>query len=121
MTNYPGEASPSAVEAVLLMTLFCVLACWGGYRLSPNRWIVEHAVIPVDRNRLFQGGIFYVFVAYYFTYLISQMTLAERGGYIWSGKVTLYQFLAGLISPGLSICLSHALRSRSQAAWLMTG
>jgi hypothetical protein len=121
LVQYPGEASPDAVSSLLLMTFLCVAACIVGYKVSANRWIVEHAVIPVDRGRLFTGGIAYVATAYYFTYLISELTFDERGGGVWSGKVTVYLFFAGLIYPGLAICLSHALRTRSQSAWLMTG
>ncbi|HEX4413389.1 MAG TPA: hypothetical protein VH107_07145, partial [Lacipirellulaceae bacterium] len=72
------------------------------------------------RQRLFAGGIAYIAIAYFFTYLISDMTFEERGGGVWSGKVTIYQFFAGLIYPGLSIALSHALRTRSQSAWVVT-
>jgi hypothetical protein len=121
LVQYPGEASEDGVAALLIMTILCLAACVAGYRVEANRWIVDRAVIAVDRNRLFAGGAVYVCIAYFFTYLISEMTFDERGGGVWSGKVTIYQFFAGLVYPGLAICLSHALRARSQTAWLLTG
>jgi hypothetical protein len=62
----------------------------------------------------------YLFLAYFFTILISRMSLQERGGGLWSGKVTIYQFFASLIQPAMAICLSYALRTRSQQGWVMT-
>jgi hypothetical protein len=121
LVQYPGEASPEAVVSLLVMTFLCLVACIVGYQVSANSWIVEHAVTAVDNGRLLAGGVAYIFIAYFFTYLISEMTFDERGGGVWSGRVTIYQFFVGLIYPGLAICLSHALRTRSQAAWLMTG
>src|SRR3954454_12779998 len=100
LVRFPAEATPNAVFSTLVMTLLCVLACLAGYRARTSRWIVEHAVIPVDYRRLFQGGVFYVVIAYYFSYLISEMTFEERGGALWTGRVTLYQFASALIYPG---------------------
>jgi hypothetical protein len=120
LVQYPGEASPDGVSALLAMTIFCLTACIAGYQVRANRWIIERAVIAVDRNRLFAGAVLYIIIAYFFTYQISEMTFEERGGSTWSGKVTIYQFFVGLIYPGLAICLSRALRTQSQASWLMT-
>src|SRR3954451_2686577 len=77
LVRFPAEATPNAVYSTLVMTLLCFWACLAGYRARRSRWIVEHAVIPVDYRRLFQGGVLYVFLGYYFTYLISEMTFQE--------------------------------------------
>jgi hypothetical protein len=118
--RFPATASSSAIEAVLLMSLLCALACVIGYRAPPNRWIVEHVQIPVDDNLLFRVGIAFVLCQIVFNYLISQMSNAERGGSTWTGRVTIYLFFANLGFAGFAICLSRALTKHDLVSWFWT-
>lgn len=121
LVRFPFGTRPDAIDTVLLMTLLCVLACIIGYRAPVNKWIVEKTHIPIDDRRLFRWGIFFVLCGFFFTYLISGMTPAERGGGQWTGRATIFLFFATLGYPGLAICLRQALKDRGDGvAWFWT-
>src|SRR3954452_22640603 len=84
LVRFPAEATPNGVFSTLLMINLCLAACLLGYRSPANRWILEHASIPLDERRVFQGGVFYIMLAYFFAYLMSQLSFQERGGDVWS-------------------------------------
>ncbi len=119
--RFPGAATPGAIEAVLLMTLLCALACLVGYGARPNRWIVERTHIRVDDRRLFHCGVLFVACGFVFMSLIGQMSAAERGGSMWTGRATIYLFFASLTYPGFSICLRQSLLHGGGVPWLWTG
>jgi hypothetical protein len=118
--RFPAIASPSAVEAALLMSLLCALACVIGYRAPPNQWIVGHAQVAINDNRLFHVGILFLLCQIVFNYLISRMSDADRGSSMWTGRVTIYLFFASLGYPGFAICLSRALTRHDAASWFWT-
>lgn len=118
LIRFPLGATPRSIDAVLLMTLLCLLACLIGYRAAPARWILKSVDVPVDDRKLFHWGVLFTCCGLFFTYLIGAMTSSERGGNLWSGKVTIYLFFASLAHPGLSICLREALMRGGSTAWL---
>jgi oligosaccharide repeat unit polymerase len=121
LVRFPFGAQPEAIDTVLLMTLLCILACIFGYRAPVNQWIVEKTQIPIDDRRLFRWGVFFVLCGFFFTYLISGMTVEERGGGQWTGRATIYLFFATLGYPGLAICLRQSLKNRRDGvAWFWT-
>jgi hypothetical protein len=75
---------------------------------------------PVNLDRLFHGGLVFIGVSFFFSYLLSQMTEDEKGGSMWTGPSTIYGFFQGLIYPAFSICLFTALRTQRLLAWTAT-
>jgi hypothetical protein len=120
LMRFPGAASPEAVQSVLAMTCLCLVMCFVGYRLPVSRWVIRHASVSLNPDRLFHGGIAFVLCGYFFNYLISQMTFEETGGSMWTGRVTIYGFFANLIYPGFSICLTTLLRGGGPLPLLFT-
>lgn len=118
--SYPGAASQRAIESVLIMTLLCTVACLVGYRARPSRAILELAVRPIDDQRLFHCGVLFIVAGFFFTVLISGMSAAEKGGTMWTGRVTIYLFFANLMFPGFAICFRQALRKGDAVAWFWT-
>lgn len=120
LIRFPGDAQPEWIANVLLMCCLCFAACWVGYRRPVSRTCQQLLVLPVNLERLFHGGLVFIAVSFFFNHLISGMTEEETGGSMWTGKVTIYDFFAGLIYPGFAICLVTALRTNRLRAWLAT-
>src|SRR5690242_10714970 len=51
LVSFPHGTPPEAIDAVLLMTLLCVLACIFGYRAPANQWIVKQMQVRVDDRK----------------------------------------------------------------------
>src|SRR4051794_31662900 len=121
LVSHPLGTSPEAIDAVLLMTVLCIMACLLGYRAPESRWIVENFQIPLDDRKLFRWGVFFILCGFFFTYLFTSMSREEQGGNQWTGKSTIYYFFANLGYAGLAICLRQAIRNpRDQIAWFWT-
>ncbi len=120
LIRFPGEARPEWVANVLLMSCLCFAMCWLGYRLPPIRSVQELLAQPVNLDRLFQGGLVFIAVSFFFRHLLSQMTEDEKGGSMWTGPSTIYLFFNNLIYPAFAICLLTALRTQSLLAWAAT-
>jgi hypothetical protein len=120
LLRFPAGASPRAIESGMLMTLLCVLSCILGYRSAVSNWIVQRTQMPLDDRRLFHFGVLFIVSGLFFAILIGRMTDAERGGSMWTGRVTIYLFFSSLVYPGFSICLRRALSRGDSLAWLWT-
>ena len=107
LVKFSGAAPSEAVEAVLLMCVLCLAACILGYRVRPNARALSYLIQPVNSTPLFVGGLVFVACGYLFDFLISRMTEEETGGSTWSGVVTIYAFLEGLIYPGFRHLPDH--------------
>lgn len=107
---FPGGVSGQSVADVLLMSILCLAACMLGYRLAPNRLVVQHAATPLNPNRLFHVGVVFVGVGFFFSNLFDRtdVQFAETGGVTGTGTILL--FFQGLAFPGFAICLMTALR-----------
>jgi oligosaccharide repeat unit polymerase len=116
--RFPGGFGEEQVANVLLMTCLCFAMCWAGYQLRPAQFLKKTLAWPINLDRLFHGGLVFIAVSYFFNYLITGMTEEETGGSMWTGKVTIYAFFAGLIYPAFAICLFTALRTNGLLAWL---
>src|SRR6266568_5917734 len=117
LIRFPGEAQSEWVANVLLMACLCFAMCWLGYILRPLQSVQRLVAQPVNRDRLFQGGLVFICVSFFFYHLLSQMTPEEKGGTQWTGPSTIYLFFANLIYPAFAICLYRALRTHSFLAW----
>lgn len=120
LLRFPGEASEAAIVAVMLMSCLCLGACWLGYLLPVNRAIAHHTSRPVNDQRLFDVGVAFILIAWFFDYKISQMTEEDTGGTMWTGRVTIYAFFSSLVMPGFAIALRTALKKGTLAPWLAT-
>jgi hypothetical protein len=120
LLRFPGDASEGAITMVMIMGCLCLAACWLGYQLPVNKVITYHVSKPVNNQRLFDVGIVFILIAYYFEHKISMMTEEETGGTMWTGRVTIYGFFASLILPGFAIALRTALKEGTLVAWLAT-
>jgi hypothetical protein len=120
LIRFPGEAQPEWVSDVLLMTCLCFAMCWLGYRFKPFQAVERVMARPMNPNRLFYGGLVFIGISFFFYYLLSQMTVEDKGGTMWTGPSTIYLFFANLIYPAFAICLFTALRTHSLLAWAAT-
>ena len=120
LLRFPGDAPQEAIATAMLISCLCLAACWLGYQLPVNKLITHHASKPVNDRRLFDVGVIFILVAYFFEYQISLMTEEETGGTMWTGRVTIYSFFGSLILPGFAIALRTALREGTAVAWLAT-
>lgn len=118
LLRFPGDAPAEAVTMVMLTSCLCLGACWLGYLLPVNRLIAYHTSRPVNHQRLFDVGVVFVLIAYFFNYKISQMSYEETGGSMWTGRVTIYGFFASLVLPGFAIALRTALMDGGVGAWV---
>jgi len=120
LIRFPGSASQEWIANVLLMTCLCFGMCWMGYQSRPIKFFQKGFAQPPALDRLFQGGVLFVIISFFFSYLISRMTPEETGADQWTGIVTIYAFFANLIYPGFAICLIVALRNHTFFAWVVT-
>ncbi|NEP01924.1 MAG: hypothetical protein F6K58_25360 [Symploca sp. SIO2E9] len=108
--NNPGSVGQQALERVLLMSCLCAAMCWLGYQLPPNSSFLKKLDISIDSRKLLHGGIVFVLISYFCSFLISQLPEAVRENTQWTGIATIYLFFAGLIYPGFTIILLSTLR-----------
>lgn len=120
LNRFPGSTPLESLTPVMLMTNLCLVCCYLGYLLPPNRWIAKHGSTPVKLDHLFHFGALFIIVSLFFSFLISQMSAEERGGSTWSGRVTIYHFFSQLVYPGFAISLFTALSRKSSMAWIFT-
>ena len=120
LIRFPGDARPEWVANVLLMSCLCFAMCWLGYRLPPIRSVQQLLTQPVNLDRLFRGGLVFIGISFFFSYLLSRMTEEEKGGSTWTGPSTIYGFFANLTYPAFAICLFTALRTQRLLAWTAT-
>ncbi len=107
---FPDGVSEQSVADVLLMSILCLAACGLGYRLTPNRSVLQHASVPVDSDRLFHVGVVFVGLGFIFSRLLGRtdVQFSDAGG--MTGAATILLFFQGLAFPGFAICLMTALR-----------
>jgi hypothetical protein len=120
LIHFPGGAQSEWIANALLMCCLCFGACWAGYFRPPVQSWQQRMSQSVNLDRMFHGGVVFIVISFFFDFLISMMTEEEIGGNLWTGKVTIYGFFAGLIYPGFAICLMTALRTGRLMAWLAT-
>lgn len=120
LMRFPGGAKPVMITNVMLMSCLCFGGCWLGYLPRAWRPVQKFFSSPVDINRLFHGGLVFMAASFYFNHLISQMTDEEKGGSMWTGKVTIYGFFGDLIYPAFAIALTSALRKGDFFSWVIT-
>jgi len=120
LIRFPGGTQPEWIANALLMACLCFGACLLGYRMPPVNVWTEQLARPVNLDKLFHGGLVFIAISYCFNFLIAQMSDDAKGNDMWTGKVTIYSFFAGLIYPAFAICLGTALRTQGMIAWAAT-
>lgn len=121
LISNPGNLPPEAIERILLMSCLCAAMCWVGYQFKPNDKLIKKLDIPVNRTKLLHGGVAFVIIGYFFTFLVmslSDITVAEGGG--WTGIATVYVFFTSLAYVGFTMVFMHALRSPSVVNIVLT-
>lgn len=117
--NFPGQAYGQPVQDVLVMTMLCAAVCVFGYPKRGFQSLNRFCSTPMDERRLFHGGIVFLVVSAYCTYLISGMSIEESGGSAWTGIITIYHFFTVLMFPSFAILLRHAIKFRSNLSLLL--
>jgi hypothetical protein len=110
LINKPGAASIQAIERVFMMTCLCAAMCWLGYQVPININFLKNLDIPVKSEKLFHGGIVFVLIAQFFSFLLSRLPSDAAGQVQLTGIATIYVFFTSLIFPGFTIFLLSALR-----------
>jgi len=104
LTSYPRRP-PGALEKTILMAWLCLLACWAGYVFNqrPARLFEWR----FDRRRLVWASAALSLVGAFFFYQVSLLAVdvIERFGGQWTGVITIYFFLAGLLTVGFAMAL----------------
>jgi hypothetical protein len=115
LIRFPGEVQEASVDAVLLMSCLCMAACLLGYQLAPSAAMTRWATRPIEMQRLFRVGVFFVALAYLMGNILSntEIQYGETGG--MTGTSTILLFFEMLSYPGFAICFFCALRKPSFA------
>jgi hypothetical protein len=110
LIRFPGDVSPESVDAVLLMSCLCMLCCIAGYQLRSGRLPVWLTELPVNPDRLFHAGVFFIATGFLFNFRLRNIEIecSERGGMTGIGTILL--FFQELVFPGLAICWLDAVR-----------
>jgi hypothetical protein len=93
LARFSGGVPETWVAKVILMAVFCLLACCIGYLLPPMRSIRRLSSLSLDDRRLLHGAMVFLFVAYARDWKIGAMTDEDRGGSQWTGPATICLFL----------------------------
>lgn len=104
LTQYPF-LPPGALEKTIFMAILCLGAAWIGYTFNhrPARlfwW-------QFNRRRLFWSSVALSLLGAFFFYQVSLLAVdvtAETGGQ-WTGIITIYVFMARLLTFGMVIAL----------------
>jgi hypothetical protein len=121
LVRIPGAAVPEAVASVLWMSTLCLVACFVGYRHLNFNFLGVLKSTRCHERHLILGAVIFTVIAVICQSMIGLMSDEERGGSMWSGKVTAYFFFSGGIYPAIAIFLRYALRESSVTGWLLFG
>jgi len=104
LTSYPSRP-PGALEKTIFMAWLCLLACWAGYVV--NRRPVRLFEWRFGRRRLAWASAALSLLGAFFFYQVSQLAVdaIERFGGQWTGVITIYVFLARLLTVGFAMAL----------------
>ena len=113
LIRFPGAVEDSSVDAVLLMSLLCMAACFVGYRWTAGSIMMRWATHSVDLRRLFHVGVLFIAVGYAMSRALSVVDVqySEAGG--MTGTATIVLFFGQLAYPGFAIVFFCALRRPS--------
>jgi len=113
LIRFPGFVEEKSVTAIVLMSCFCLTACFLGYQLAPSALMQRWASRSIDMGRLLRVGILFIALGYAMINAMSttEVQYAENGG--MTGRGTLLLFFQQLVYPGFAIALFCALRRPS--------
>jgi hypothetical protein len=103
MSN-PSRPS-GALEKTIFMAWLCLLACWAGY--AYNRRPARLFEWRFDRGRLVWASTALSLLGAFFFYQVSLLAVdaIEKFGGQWTGIITIYVFLARLLTLGFAMAL----------------
>ena len=117
LVDNPGSLSQESLEQVLLISSLCAVACWIGYQGKPNLKWLTRLQVDIDKNKLFQSGLFLTFIGLFFNYLIDKEIQSQGVGFsnnrVWTGSITIYSFFAQVIYIAFAIFLLEVLKKPS--------
>jgi hypothetical protein len=104
LTSYPSRPS-GALEKTIFMAWLCLLACWAGYVF--NQRPAHLFEWRFDRRRLVRASAALSLLGAFFFYQVGLLAVdvIERYGGHWTGVITIYYFLAGLLTVGFAMAL----------------
>lgn len=112
LRNHEG-IPPGALEKALVMTILCFGGCYFGYRQNakPARIISW----KLSRKKLIVASAVLSLLGAYFFFKVGQLaaeaTMMYGGG--WTGVITIYVFLASMLTTGFAIALVLHLKKPS--------
>lgn len=104
----------SALEKTLLMSIFCLVAAYFGYvnnkrpALLFGQWLYNYRKLQLASIWLTTVGVYFF---YKMNLLAPEVSLAYGGA--WTGPITIYAFLSGLLTLGFILALNLHLRRPS--------
>ena len=114
LTSYPSRPQ-GALEKTIFMAWLCLLASWAGYLF--NRRPARLFEWRFDRRRLVWASVALSLLGAFFFYQVSLLAvdvIATFGGQ-WTGVITIYVFLARLLTVGFVMAL---LLHLAKPTWL---
>ncbi len=117
LIRFPGSATPTSIESLLLMTLLCAIA--SVYSNRPIPGLVFSSSYSLRDARLKQIGVFYLCMSWFFLTLFSRTFASSHSEGLLSGTATIYLFFSNVIYIAIAILLRNALRTHSISSWIL--
>lgn len=117
---HPDKTPVNAFDALVLMSLLCLVSCWIGYFGRPIRIdLPKFLDSQLDYRRLAEGGLLLGIMSYIAHFQLRAEVLQNDYGTQWSGIVTIYFFFRGLIYPSMAILCMCFFKLRKVAYFLL--
>ena len=110
------ELPKGALDKTLLMTIFCIVGCFAGHCIKAKPASLLSKCYFDSRRLLIASAILSLLGAYFF-YRVG--LLADTAGGIWTGVITIFYFLSGMLFVGVAIATVVYVHSPSYAALLI--
>ena len=113
LINNPGGLRQEDLQTIFAMASLCLAMIWFGYKMGNSREFRDKVANPENfsEKKMFQGGIAFVCVAYFFHFKILKLPEEIRNESNWFGIITVYYFFRCLIYPGFTIIFLRTLAS----------
>lgn len=101
LSVFPEQLPEGALVKTILMTLFCLGACYFGYALRKHP--IQSINWSFDQRRLLTAATFLSLGGAYFYYRIG--LIYDDAGSTWTGIITIFHFFSQAMLIGMSIAL----------------
>ncbi len=128
--SVPSRAlTDGGLELALLMSVLCAAMGFLGYVSGPRGMDRPSPSLSYSYDRLFLFGCLLCVIAFWAFHHLAQLCggylayFSTQGAYAlhWRGRPVVFAFFTKLIFPGLLLCLTAALNSRSAIKWIGVG